>query len=178
MKKTRVIAFATALCIAATSLSGCYGKFVLTKKLYEFNGSLPDKYIRSAATWVGILLPVYFSVAFLDFVLFNTIEFWSGHNPLALNDKSFDFKEGDLNYRVKAARRGDEVTYRISRFSGGNFVDSAVVRWNVRTGNSTACVTKDGKPREFSAVLNGNQVMVRETPMAPQVEARHLAMAK
>lgn len=176
--KTRVVAIATALCIAASSLSGCYGKFVLTRKLYEFNGSLPDKYIRSAATWVGILLPVYFSVAFLDFVLFNTIEFWSGRNPLALNEKEFDFKEGDQTYRVKAARRGDEVTYRISRFTGGHFTDSAVVRWNVRTGNSAARIMQNGEPREFSAVLDGTQVMVREMPVPAQVEARHLAMAK
>lgn len=176
--KTRIIAFATALCIAASSLSGCYGKFVLTKKLYEFNGSLPDKYIRSAATWVGILLPVYASVAFLDFVLFNTIEFWSGHNPLAFKEKELDYKEGNTAYRVKAVRSGDEVTYRISRFSGGRFTDSAVVRWNVRTGNSTARVVQNGEPREFSAVLSGEQVLVREMPVPAQVEARHLAMAR
>jgi Domain of unknown function (DUF3332) len=62
--------------------SGCYGSFALTKKLYEFNGAVQDRFVRSIVTAVMILLPVYWFGGAVDWVLFNTIEFWTGKNPM------------------------------------------------------------------------------------------------
>ena len=66
-----------------TLSAGCFGKFQLTRKLYDVNQSIDEKYLRSAATWVLVIVPVYGVAALLDLIVFNVIEFWSGENPVA-----------------------------------------------------------------------------------------------
>ena len=76
-----------ALVIATTLLSqlqGCYGNFAMTRKLYQFNGTIKDKYLRSLATFVMVACQVYTVVGVLDFAVFNTVQFWTGTNPVAL----------------------------------------------------------------------------------------------
>ena len=80
--RTRSLAVLVALFAAGTSLSGCYGSFGLTKKLYQFNGSLGNKWVKSAFVLiVGHVAYGFCGVA--DAVVFNLIEFWTGSNPIA-----------------------------------------------------------------------------------------------
>lgn len=63
--------------------AGCYGKFTMTKAVYDFNGEPDSEVVQSVLFWVfAIILPVYFFSTLLDAALFNVIEFWSGENPL------------------------------------------------------------------------------------------------
>lgn len=63
--------------------SGCYGRFQLTRYVYEVNGKIESKLLRSLVTWAFLLIPVYFGASLLDFVIFNLIEYWTGENLLA-----------------------------------------------------------------------------------------------
>ncbi|MGA3051582.1 MAG: DUF3332 domain-containing protein [Chitinispirillaceae bacterium] len=77
------------ICIAAVvassiALSGCIGSFTLTNKVYSWNEKATDnKYVNSAILWVLLIVPVYDVTLFVDFVGLNTIEFWTGKNPVA-----------------------------------------------------------------------------------------------
>ncbi len=73
-------------------LQGCYGNFNLTRKLYTWNGQLGDKWINSIATWVMIVVPVYGVVGVVDFVVLNTIQFWTGQNPVTMNEGEKDIQ--------------------------------------------------------------------------------------
>ncbi len=56
-------------------VSGCYGPFNLTRRLYQWNGQVGAKWERE---FVFILLawaPVYSLAVFGDAVVFNSIEF-------------------------------------------------------------------------------------------------------
>jgi len=64
-----------------TLSAGCFGKFQLTRKLYDVNQSIDEKYVRSVATWI-FAIP-YALTGILDLVIFNVIEFWTGENPVA-----------------------------------------------------------------------------------------------
>ncbi len=68
------------------SLFGCYGNFALTRKLYTWNGSLGDKYVNNLVFWVLMFIPAYSAAGFIDFVVLNTVEFWTGSNPMAMNE--------------------------------------------------------------------------------------------
>ena len=72
-----------ALCVTMMLMTGCYGPFKLTKKVYNWNGSLDDKWGREALFPVMAILPVYSFSIFADTVFFNLIEFWGGDNPIA-----------------------------------------------------------------------------------------------
>jgi hypothetical protein len=71
------------LLFLAFATSACFGSFALTSKLYNWNASHDDKWVRQGAFLVtGVLLPVYGIAALADAVLFNSIEFWTGENPV------------------------------------------------------------------------------------------------
>ena len=80
MKKT--IALLLILCVATT---GCTGSFNLTKKVYNFHRSQGDKWKDEIFFLVCALLPIYGFSTFADAIVFNSIEFWTGENPVVLN---------------------------------------------------------------------------------------------
>jgi hypothetical protein len=66
---------------------GCYGQFALTRKIHDWNGrATNNKFANSVITWGLIIIPVYEVCALADFVVFNTIEVFSGRNPVAEED--------------------------------------------------------------------------------------------
>jgi hypothetical protein len=79
-KRMGVLALAVAL---AFGVQGCYGKFALTKKVHQFNGSMGNKFVNELMFLVMIIVPVYSIASLIDAVIINSIEFWSGKNPMA-----------------------------------------------------------------------------------------------
>jgi hypothetical protein len=87
----------TAVCVVLMIFAGCYGPFKLTKKVYEWNGSLPNPWGREALFLVMNILPVYGLSLFADAVFFNLVEFWGGNNPISTagNTKARVISSGD-----------------------------------------------------------------------------------
>lgn len=69
---------------------GCYGSFNLTKKVYNWNGSLGNKWVVELVFLACYVVPVYGIAGFIDAVILNSIEFWTGSNPVASNVTSED----------------------------------------------------------------------------------------
>lgn len=69
---------------AGMLLGGCYGPFYLVRKVHKFNGEVSDnKWVVEVVYLVCSWLPVYGLAAAADAIIFNSIEFWTGNNPLA-----------------------------------------------------------------------------------------------
>ncbi len=68
---------------STTALSGCYGQFAVTKKLYTWNGSLGNRFVKTLVFWALTIIPAYELVSLGDFLIFNTIEFWTGKNVIS-----------------------------------------------------------------------------------------------
>ena len=61
--------------------SACFGSFNLTRRLYQFNKSVaPNKWVR----WLVFVAisPIYPAASTLDLLFANTLEFWTGDNPI------------------------------------------------------------------------------------------------
>lgn len=84
----RIAALAALMAVATPVLTGCYGSFSLTKKLYNFNGSLGNKWVQSG--FVFFLGFVYGLTGTVDACILNLIEFWTGSNPIAAKDGHFE----------------------------------------------------------------------------------------
>jgi len=83
MRKSTLLA-ATLAIGAASALTACYGTFPLVRKAYAFNKSVsPNKFAQEGVFLVMNILPVYGIAAFADAVILNSIEFWTGKNPVA-----------------------------------------------------------------------------------------------
>src|SRR5512133_796936 len=61
--------------------AGCTGSFNLSKKLYDFHRS-QQKWVDETIFLVCIIVPVYGVTFVVDGVVLNSIEFWTGHNPV------------------------------------------------------------------------------------------------
>jgi len=93
MKKNivRMAIMATLTAGLATSLTGCIGSNAVTNKVMKFNLEVVDN--RYARGGVNMLLaPVYAITIAVDAILFNSIEFWAGKNPLNGKPHIFDSK--------------------------------------------------------------------------------------
>jgi len=67
-----------------TATTACFGGFNLTRKVYGFNRSISsDKWIRWLAFLVLVIVPIYGIAQIVDVLIANSIEFWSGKNPVA-----------------------------------------------------------------------------------------------
>ncbi len=86
----RTIAALVLMAFLPVSTTGCFGGFQLTRKVYNFNREVsPDKWVRELVFLALVILPVYGASTFLDAIVFNSIEFWTGSNPvLAKNGAS------------------------------------------------------------------------------------------
>lgn len=93
-------------CAAAIALTGCYGKNAAFNKLHDWNGTLGDKWINSVVHFVLMVIPVYQIVlGLVDGLVLNTVEFWTGSNPLASGDTYFE-KDAQGN-QVAAVKNAD-----------------------------------------------------------------------
>lgn len=156
----RIISMILLAAVTMSSLQGCYGKMALTRKVYSVNGQVQNKFLRSLVTWAFIIVPVYGVSALVDFLLFNTIEFWSGQNPVASGEKNFQYAEDGQTYQVTARKSGDQLTYVINHDGGNGRLDTLTINWDVKSGNSSAMLAEPGKMTAFNAVKEGRGVTV------------------
>jgi len=88
VKKITMVMIATSL---TGALSACVGSNAVTEKVMQFNvGVVDNRYARGG---VNILLtPVYALTLAVDIVVINSLEFWTGENPVNGNPHIFDSK--------------------------------------------------------------------------------------
>jgi hypothetical protein len=80
----RVIAV-TLLCSSTLLVaSGCFGSFTTTHKVYDWNRTVDhNKWVQWGVFTAAIIVPVYPAAFFFDVVFNNSVEFWSGRNPMS-----------------------------------------------------------------------------------------------
>lgn len=98
---------AAAACILIIQ-TGCFGEFALVRKVYEWNDDLSDSgFVKTLVFYALTFIPVYQIAGFLDIVIFNLIEFWSGDNPIAMEEGDIDQREMTIDgqdYLVTATK--------------------------------------------------------------------------
>lgn len=132
--------YVVALMIALTSISSlanCHGRFSLTRKWDGVVSGVSDKWVRWLFFLVTVIIPIYQIALLIDVIAFNSIEFWTGRNPLARSD--FD-QNGELE---KVVSKGDEravLTYR----NFGEELNIRVSKAGVETMNVTLLRSQPG----------------------------------
>ncbi|TAL38902.1 MAG: DUF3332 family protein [Spirochaetes bacterium] len=85
MKRSfRLVALALVLCISCGAMISCYGSYILWHKVYRWNGTIGNQWARSIVHLLLWIVPVYEICGIIDFLILNTLEFWTGSNPLAM----------------------------------------------------------------------------------------------
>lgn len=107
MKK--IIISAAIIALLCSSLTSCMGQFALTKKLYAWNEQISNKFVNELVFVAFWILPVYEVCGLADVLVINSIEFWSGDNPMTASTKKIETDHG--RYLVKCDGKGYDVTF-------------------------------------------------------------------
>ena len=168
----KVVALVLVVSVGVVFSAGCFGKFQLTRSLYEVNKSVEDKYLRSVVTWV-LIIP-YGIAGFLDFAVFNLIEFWSGENPIAAGPQARVYEKGDERAEMTIAREGEATVATIGKYRAGSLVSTLRIR-DDGAGSVTSELRENGKVSRTmtaSLALDGS-VTVAEGTAAGEESIRY-----
>ncbi|NDV69380.1 DUF3332 domain-containing protein [Dysgonomonas sp. 25] len=133
--KKRFLSVATVLALSGCIMfSSCIGSFNLTNKVLSWNQTIDSKFVNELVFIALWIVPVY-EVCFLaDILVVNSIEFWTGDNPVQLGEvKQVEGKNG-IMYTIETQENG----YHIQNEEGTemNLVyDKETKTWSVATAN-------------------------------------------
>ena len=117
------------------TLSSCIGSFALTNKLLNWNNQIGNKFVNELVFFAFWIIPVYEVTSIADVLVLNSVEFWSGTNPIACGKKVIDGHDG--RYLVECDGKG----YTITSCNDGTVVrldfDDTDRSWSVTSGDQT-----------------------------------------
>lgn len=109
MKKLSLKASALLLGMAFI-LSSCVGSFGLHQRLVNWNMSLGNKLVNELVYLGCNIVPVYEVCYLADALVINSIEFWTGDNPIAAVGTIQNVKGENGNYMVETTANGYSIT--------------------------------------------------------------------
>lgn len=132
-KRISILGIALLLLFGPALWPACYGKFALTRWVHTFNGRITDNtFVHTLVMWGFIIVPIYEVAALGDLIIFNTVETFTGTNPLdglavppkveiktkTRADGSVQFATRDALYRLEPGGDRSANVYRDSLFVG------------------------------------------------------------
>ncbi|MCM1356477.1 MAG: DUF3332 domain-containing protein [Staphylococcus sp.] len=147
--KKRFLPVAIVLTLCGSMLStSCIGSFALTNKLLSWNQQVGNKFVNEVVFIAFWILPVYEVSALADVLVINSIEFWSGDNPVASGKKVIDGKDG--RYIVECDGKGYTITSEN---------DKSVVRLDFdKEDQSWSVALPSGESYEFMTFIDESHV--------------------
>ncbi len=114
--------------------SGCFASFNLTRKVYNFNKGVGDKWVNEVVFLVMLIVPVYEVAGAIDVLILNSIEFWTGDNPVSASneERKIELQEGVTAFvdgagklmRITHNDNGQMEEYLFERAEGETVVKS------------------------------------------------------
>ncbi len=170
MKKMSLRA-AVVLLAGSLLCSSCIGSFSLFNKYEKWQCNMTsNKYVNGI---VGLILqPIVGGVClFVDAVVLNTIEFWTGSNPMALNKVQTVKGQDGRYYAVKTLKDGYEVKApngEITLFTH----DSKTESWSITQNGVTKEIIRFNADGTIQATLQSGEKMTVSNDEAGMMQVR------
>ncbi len=158
MKKTKMMMVAAVLS-GSLLFSSCIGSFGLTQKVYNWNQGIGGKFVNELVFLACNIVPVYGVAVWVDTVVLNTIEFWSGSNPMAANETK-QVQGEDGMYLVEC----DEAGYTITREN-----DEASVRFDFDKESNTWSLASEEGNVNLITFVGDNQAKMYDADGGSQI---------
>ena len=131
MKKFNLKLAATVMVCGAFLFSSCIGSFGLHSKLLSWNEGIGNKFVNELVYLAFNIIPVYGVCYLADALVINSIEFWSGSNPMASIGEVKKVKGENGNYLVETLENGYSITKEGETASMELIYDKDLNTWNV-----------------------------------------------
>ena len=123
MKIRHTIISATVALLMTVFMSSCIGKLALFNKLRQWNSEIGTKWTNELVFVAFWIIPVYEVAGLADLLVVNSIEFWSGENPVACGSRIIDGEDGRYTVNTWSVSVNDEPSIPFM-----TFVDDSHVR--------------------------------------------------
>ena len=145
--RKRLIPVCAVLLASSMMFTSCIGSFGLTNKVLSWNKEISNKFVNELV-FIGFwILPVYEISALADVLVLNSIEFWSGSNPVIAGKKAVDTENG--RYLVEWNKDGYTIT---------NETDNSVVEHKFNEEEKTWAVATEEGDVPFLTFLDDSHV--------------------
>ncbi len=124
-RSIRSVIAVTFLCLVGTT--ACFGSFTTLRRVYSWNQTVDnDKWAKWGVFTAAMIVPVYPSATIFDLMFVNSVEFWSGRNPMAMGPEATETgdrlamelqPDGTVGATVRAPD-GSEERYTVVREPG------------------------------------------------------------
>lgn len=161
MKKFNLKMAATVMICGAFLFSSCIGSFGLHGKLLSWNQGVGNKFVNELVYLAFNIIPVYGVCYLADALVINSIEFWSGSNPLASIGDVKKVKGENGNYLVETLENGYSITKEGETTSMQLLYDRDLNIWNVvADGTSTELLQMNNDGTAQLTLPNGENMTV------------------
>ena len=162
MKKFNLKMAATVMICGAFLFSSCIGSFSLHSKLVNWNQGVSNRFVNELVFLAFNIIPVYGVCYVADALVINSIEFWSGSNPLASIGDVKKVQGENGNYLVETLENGYSITKEGEETASMELIyDKSLNTWNVvADGVSTELVRLNNDGTAQMALPNGEDMTV------------------
>lgn len=161
MKKINLKMAATVMICGSFLFSSCIGSFGLHSKLVSWNQSIGTKFVNELVYLACNIIPVYPVCYLADALVINSIEFWSGSNPLASVGDVKKVKGENSNYLVETLENGYSITKEGETTSMELVYNKELNTWNVvADGVSTELLQLNDNGTAQLNLPNGEEMTV------------------
>ena len=161
MKKNRLTLVAAIFLSGTILFSSCVGSFGLFNRISSWNQSIGTKFVNELVFLALNIVPVY-GVAYLaDALVINSIEFWSGTNPMANVGDVKKVKGENGDYLVKTLENGYSITKGGEDSAMELIYNKEANTWNVvADGVSTELLQMNNDGTAQMTLPNGEEMTV------------------
>lgn len=176
MKKRPIFVCLLLATAAMLPLQSCIGSFALTNKVIKWNNQVGSKFINELVFFAFWILPVYEVTSLADLIVLNSVEFWSGNNPVEASVKTVNTDHG--TYYIASDEKGYNITDPSGNCHRLEFEDESST-WSVITSNGEVLpfmtmidpshvkmITPDGTFSEVELSQSGLQAYVNEVGLS------------
>jgi hypothetical protein len=124
MKKIKSFTMGVVFLFATLSQTGCIGSFKMTTNLYDWNQNLSSKALQELVFLAFVIIPVYGVTLAIDAIILNSIEFWSGSNPMAMEEGEIEeqiVKQKGTTFKITATKNKFHVEQLDGSMKGQNY---------------------------------------------------------
>lgn len=174
MEKVNLKMAATLMVCGAFMFSSCVGSFGLHSRLASWNQNVGNsKFVNELVYLAFNIIPVYGVCYLADMLVINSIEFWSGSNPMASIGDVKKVKGENGNYLVKTLENGYSITKEgEENISYELIYDKEQNTWNVvADGTSNELLQMNGNGTARMTLPDGKDLTVT-------LDARGVALAQ
>lgn len=162
MKKINLKMAATLMVCVAFVFSSCIGSFGLHSRLNNWNQQIGNKWVNELVFLAFNIVPVYPVCYLADALVINSIEFWSGSNPLASIGEVKKVEGENGTYLVETLKNGYSITKEGEESEALTLVyDESNRTWNVEAdGVSSQLLKMNNDGTADLALANGETMTV------------------